>query len=741
MSSEAVKIRYRPFRVAFCVQNGRMDQVREAMRLNSTFWGGRFNPIVPAGDDRIAHDLIKKFRVDGLIAVGESPEQNDLLKLYPHLPPPEFFAKKLYQASGGRKSSLLLTARRALQTAIEDHQKDRSSPQFDFKLIRWDPGDPLADVFLAFFGQYPDASEVDFDYETGLKNTLGNDIELHLGSGALSQQAFDSWGPLSVTQYDLEAKFSPRDRSLGSDGIYCGDCSRFEDIVAFWNLLASGRTLVFYDPAHPSRTLDLVRFIERELVAEFSSVSLWHYDVDSVPQTFLAGPVVRHAIFASKFPGYSVSSPIFEFKRQEALAHFQSEPYRNCMVLLPPKPWPESSSTYNNEHLIASLTMYGERGQQIVPPYVPKANRLLARRLNFTKIDSIRCEEGSVGVLIGESDTELGLTPFTKLELLQDIFKTAGIDLSLSSAGHMTNTLIAQVGGIMAVRVFKIAGVRELITKHRYDESFPLKRATSWMESNWKPSYGTFNVTQPEGAEQAPSDIVRFCLEKEIFRLGLNLKCPSCTLKNWYSVDQLKSQLVCTFCGSSFQSLVSIAKSEWMVRASGIFASNNISGGIPVAMTLQQLESTFSFGHCFSWLPCVDLKVEGKACESDFVTISSDREDRPCVLIGECKTGHRINKNDINNLDAMATQLEKIGITCKIVFTKLDGFSENELRLCASLNRNFENRVILLSLIELEPFRIFENRKDELPDYGPHSIEELASATRATYLKNYPHTS
>ena len=49
------------------VKQGDFEELRKALRLTHTFWGGRFNPIIPLGDSELAGQLIKTFRLDCLL--------------------------------------------------------------------------------------------------------------------------------------------------------------------------------------------------------------------------------------------------------------------------------------------------------------------------------------------------------------------------------------------------------------------------------------------------------------------------------------------------------------------------------------------------------------------------------------------------------------------------------------------------------------------------------------------------
>jgi hypothetical protein len=69
MGTLSVKVRFRPIRIGWCVRKGNIEDVRRALRLTYTLWGGRYNPLIPVGDrDEHGRELVEAFRVDALYA-------------------------------------------------------------------------------------------------------------------------------------------------------------------------------------------------------------------------------------------------------------------------------------------------------------------------------------------------------------------------------------------------------------------------------------------------------------------------------------------------------------------------------------------------------------------------------------------------------------------------------------------------------------------------------------------------
>jgi hypothetical protein len=90
MNTVSVRLRYRPIRVGMCVAEYALEDLRRAVRLNSTLCGGKHNPIIPIGSDlKFAKTLAQTFRVDVLFAVSQTSEVTQFVDSMVHLPWPD----------------------------------------------------------------------------------------------------------------------------------------------------------------------------------------------------------------------------------------------------------------------------------------------------------------------------------------------------------------------------------------------------------------------------------------------------------------------------------------------------------------------------------------------------------------------------------------------------------------------------------------------------------------------------
>lgn len=244
-----------------------------------------------------------------------------------------------------------------------------------------------------------------------------------------------------------------------------------------------------------------------------------------------------------------------------------------------------------------------------------------------------------------------------------------------------------------------------------------------------------------------PPDVFGHMVDKGLFRIGVDLDCSKCGMSSWITLDGLKQEATCELCGHTYNATKQILNSEWAFRRSGLLgAERNIQGAIPVALTLQQLNTTFDLVFSRSiYSPSMDLNpTKGSnhhKCEVDFVWLLNGHNLKPSdLIIAECKDQGPINPadflRDVENMRQVADSLPKHRFKTYILLVKLAPFTEEEISIARTLNGKHESRVILLTARELEPYQIYERLKDEynIKSYAAWP-KDLAEMTRQIYFE------
>jgi hypothetical protein len=237
--------------------------------------------------------------------------------------------------------------------------------------------------------------------------------------------------------------------------------------------------------------------------------------------------------------------------------------------------------------------------------------------------------------------------------------------------------------------------------------------------------------------------VFEYLVEKGLFRIGVELTCPTCRLSSWIALGTLRQVNVCELCGASFDGTRQLVNSEYHYRRSGVLGlEKNAQGAVPVALVLQQLATNLQglrhdpvYASSYDLIPKAGVILP--ACEVDFLMVIPDRlAQKPQVLLGECKDeGGRIDAEDVEHLRQVADALPWRQFDTYIVVAKLAPFTPEEIALVRTLNGPYQNRVILLTARELEPYHIYERTEAELgiQSYGD-TPEELASVTARIYF-------
>ena len=233
---------------------------------------------------------------------------------------------------------------------------------------------------------------------------------------------------------------------------------------------------------------------------------------------------------------------------------------------------------------------------------------------------------------------------------------------------------------------------------------------------------------------------------QRVFRVGLELRCPNCELAFWQPLDEVKTDVACVYCGITFDVTRQLRDRNWAYRRSGLFGhADHQHGGIPVALTLQQLDTQLR-SNGMLYTTCLELVPRAaaiNACETDFVVVatgsSHHRPQLPQVIIGECKSaGGEVTRNDAEHLRRVADVFPRSRINPFILFAKTGHFSVDEVEACAIAQDRWEPRVLLLSKDELEPYGILDRHPGADQRLKAGGLEGLAQWMTLQYPQLHP---
>jgi hypothetical protein len=780
VESVRVDISYRPLRIGWAIRKGDFDAFRSATRLSFVMWGGRFNPVIVVDEEEQARNLVDLFRLDMIVSIGDSDVVKSFPKRFPYLLNP-FFPEGLFIGGVGSWHSHVLDVHNAL-VHLQTKPEWQAVKKNGLRIYSWAPDDPLSDVFLMQFGQYPNPDEIHIDYYDLLtRATDAARVEIDSAS-ELPADLLDFPSIPFLSRFGLERHYSVPE-GWDYPGFFSGDATNFDDLVCCWNLRAADIPLLFVDAKHLERYGGTIGFWDesmRGMVSRRSHeferrVGVWvraesvdqeniRESIAGILKPFGAKEFNLCSIRPDSFNGSSVRAPMMHFGQVSTLGVMGTDFGKpRISFALDNKPF-SNDNWFHTQHLVASLSfiggLYGDEQHMLVPPYLPELNEFYGRSQNL--YDKIRSEPRRIGLVIDAIDPSSSIYAMSVADLFEKIFEMTGFKSKLSAGGLIARQLIAQLGGVDGARAFKIPGVRRLLRTYGPTDTFTKNGALQLIGGKDPENPGAkfsdhenlYIEPRPHGIKLTPEAVFTYLVGRGLFRIGVELKCSHCRMDSWTALDVLKQKLVCELCGHEFDATRQLIASTWHYRRSGLLgAERNAQGAVPVLLTLQQFDANLKgLWHDAAYSPSLDLESEALGdspkFEIDFAwLIPRSYPDRVVVLLGECKdrggkkdggqdTG-TIDKKDIDNLRRVADALPRKRFDAFIVLAKLCPFTADEIALAKTLNDEYTRRVILLTSRELEPLHFYERTKLEYKDINEYgsTAQGMADNTAEMYFK------
>jgi hypothetical protein len=753
---------YRPVRVGWMVSNQDLAQLVTAASWSACVWGGRHHCVIPVHDARLAEHLVSCFGVDVLRSVKADEATAAFSAKFPHL-----VRHSWRDTIFGQRSCEYADIRHAWRRVITRQDNDAEQR---IRLPVWDANDALSSLLALQFGNYPEPSDDIADYKAGLEANFDTSPSAIAIDGPLPDVLFDGISPLAMTGYDLAR---PRDRrEWFGPSIVLGSVDDFDALAMFWNLRAAGAPIIFYDQRHSPRLKPfaeafLARFrapgLERQARMAFwiradrrPGDDSWKPDLD------LSGFELRlhDGRGDALWNGLNIEAqyPRFSVQHRDVVPALTGDDNKaRVSFALPDRPFNDEDTQASSQHFAvvvdADESDWSYSDSTFETPFVPRLNEFYGRNVHFeydaARAQLGRLDRGAVAIITHISTQRLQINSFRVLDWMRAFFKLCDLEIEPSEAGLRCSRLIAQLGGLQDCRVLKIRGVRDLLRKYGVDESFTRSGAIEAIRdvdpNTHAVGFDAFkdlHIEYRRTNEFKPDDVLRYLLQHRVFRVGLELTCPNCQLPSWIHLDDVKTTSACVYCDHRYDVTAQLRDRDWRYRRSGIFGrEDNQLGGVPVAVTLQQL-ATSLHEDLMMYSTAMKSRSAGASiepCESDFVAVVSGKTgvmEKPVqIVIGEAKSEGPIDAQDVRKLGKLADAIPRDLAQTFILFSKTGTFSPEEIALAQTLNAEHRHRVILWSRDELEPYFLYERAKPKLgQDTHAVSLVDMVNVTRRLYF-------
>lgn len=683
MAEARVRVTLRPWRVGLLVDTNSNAAVREAISNLSSVWGGVYMPILDAGAPVAEIEVVAgAFDVDSLYA--ESPEGplDDLLKA-------PGWSWRGRGEHGPFGSALDGAFRRGLLPAGA-----LLEPDVHLALPAWDPADPADLALSAVWGIAGDLE--------------GRGEPIPVGDHPVPSAAPRRLvGAINATRLHLGLR---RFRGEGiDDALFVLHPDRPKDVVAFWNSRACGDRVIGV-PAHGApeivggllsgplpeceltsgsgesrRVLRVIGLDHASAeVADLVSAAAERDGLSVEGDHTMLGP---HFLFPGLDTAFTRSSRV-EFRSS---AHWLE-------VTLPPLPLVDDPNSYPFARgcVAAEVKVSGVQGQDPrftlqAPPHRNMAE-VLDRHVPF--MDGVEHARAGFGGLVFGIDAEaedLRLPSLYRIDVMRSLFGDKTATAEQSDVGKFQTRAAEKFGGPYS-GVFNQPGIRAAVTLAASRAAgVPLEHLREVVRRDrggWPDAVMEHRTSPREYAIRS----VNYLFHSGLFVPISRVHCSHCRVETHVAADELASTMRCEFCGDSFNLALShgLAGSEWRYRLAGHLRADQIGPLLPVLATTSLLQQLRHDEDPSPLVLGLKMLLGGRQVEIDVATYV--RAEERTAILGEVKTGSRIDGNDIDNLSFLQDRLRAQRVRSLLLFATLkDRFSPEEVALLrGAVNRAAE---------------------------------------------------
>ncbi len=735
------------------VKEGDFRAALQAASLNAALWGGIYNPIVPLTPIESRSGLIKEFDPDFLVNLTDADLPAELTKRYEDRIIPAAGLVRTDEHTSRSELGLGFNIL-ALIRYVHDKEVRFSAEPTRAAIIA---PQAVADwsEFVAFaYGSFHwlPKTDVSFDdvFQRGLRARTVDLPELTPPSHYETLLL-----PLDFTGYGLRL-FDGR-ASLSSHIIFIGDHRNANDLIEFWNIRATGRTVVFV-PAAAYRFFEpLIRFVAAEGHYPINQQAENNADLQKSPSindklfdevcdwivSLGLGPLPRckwQPRFGLEIERYIGDIHVAGIEAAQGEEISILEKGQMTPVKLIPPPYLANEAVRKGQLSWAvEITMIGGGSEpefMFSFPNEPAVEQVVRHGM-FGIPGEVRL--GHHGIVLQQdwSGSTLHIMPIRTKEVIYALFRQAGLEAEPSQPGQYAEQIVKKMGCLdSGCRVFKIRGVREVLDRLGDGSAFTkanihdavMSKTPDEHGTNWRSElYNDLILRYNQGCPLDFGIIFDILLEKRILRPGFFFKCRNCFKEDWYHVSEFAEEYTCRFCFTS-QRVNFAAVRDWQYKADGLFRiPDSAQGSVAVILSLWRLEH-FSLSHSGRYMTSQNLVAQdtGRRIEVDYAYIIMETFDTSYDLVlGQATRFGDFTDDDMRKMTELANRFHHKPY---LAFSTLkDRYSDaDKARLLDLSKRGY--RVIAFTREELDPYDLYK-RFDAAPHKYAMGLKELSENT------------
>ncbi len=686
-------IKVRPVKLAYLVDPNNVLQVREAIRLSSSLWGGAFFPIIPLYRRMPATWRDKPFKAP--------PAKSAVLGLIDAFDP-----DILVQLSKSVPSYIGQTGLRIIKPEEiweQFGEYDRPSPAYGIGIFEL-----LFDVYREYFkykAKYPVKvvlPKIPRKLSLFWSSVVGEIPEKLLP--ALKSGYFE---PLEVEQIHVDPSklrellepdvLFPRRISghkISVEGYlgfgrgaaaYFMDATKIEDVIDYWNLRASGRNVL----PLPKQFKDQPALLET--AERFFKAHRMHWRHQ--PQHCDTASIIRSR--------NSTMEEMQEFAKGLKIVRPVNDPSNDGYFSLQhwyPRIWDEwardkdgaVADIYGQEEESLDLRNPKEDGvrfRSLLPKFANKhaytgkarcvneisfrfyaAEEHLAEVFPKSSGESFRRAISNMGSITDWRIGRNGLVKFVRYEFSETRDLPASEPIFFAWLADHGWSAELSTPGILAKQIFqKLDGY----IGHLHNDT--LLNLIEYMNGGAVSFNGTPGKQDKIGQERdipvseiksrlkgaGHRDIHDYLASKGIFKVGLRTQCPRCQRRSWFPLDSLTDNLSCPKCQNSFPAIGNVDHGVWCYKTTGSFSVPNYAdGAYAVLLALDFFsEHRLTTIRTTPVLSFIARSSGKKNIEADFGLFWSESiygGHQDGVAFGECKTYGHFTNTDFDRMQHLA---------------------------------------------------------------------------------------
>lgn len=753
MESIHVRQRLRPSRYAFIVNEGDLASALQAASLNSALWGGIYNPIVPLTPVESRSGLLKMFDPDLLVNLTGADLTDELAARHEHRIVSPTHLVRTDDLTNRRELGLGFNILPLLRHVHEKEVRLSTEPtRAAIVAPQAVAGWP---EFAAFtHGSFQWLPEMDVKFEEMFRRGLrARNIDL---LELTPPPDYDSLLlPLEFTGYGL--RVFGGSASFSSHIIFIGDHRNPADLVEFWNIRATGRTVVFV-PAAAYRVFEpLIRLVATKGRYPINQQVENHADLQKGPSlseatfaevcdwiaTLDLGQLPRRSWrprFGMEIEWYVGDIHVAELEASEGeeisiLENGQMTPVK----LIPPPYLADATVRKGQLSWSIEVTMSGGfRDPEFMFsfPNEPSVEDVVRRGV-MGMLGEVRL--GRRGIVLQQdwARSTLYLMPVRTKDVLHALLRQAGLEAEPSQPGQYAEQIVKKMGSLHGdCRVFKVRGVREILD--RLGDGSTLTKGNMYQAvmsvtpdehgQNWRPElYNDLILRYGQGRPLDFGTIFDVLLEMRILRPGFVFRCRTCFKDDWYHVSEFAEEYTCRFCFTP-QRVNFATVREWQYKADGLFRiPDSAQGSVAVILSLWRFDH-LAHGQHGRYVTSRNLvaREAGRRYEIDYAHVVMGTFDTSYELVlGQATRFGDFTDDDMQKMAELADRFPR---KAYLAFSTLkDRFSDaDRARLRDLAGRGY--RVIALTREELDPYDLFD-RFDQAPHKYAVGLKELSENT------------